>query len=336
MPPIHIPGLKLGDRVEDSFVVLNVDIRSLDNGDSFTVLTLGNSTGSIDSEPFWPGDQDKIAGVQKGHPVRASGEVGLFRQKKQIKVRTITVLTRDAVDLMSLLPAVGQVDRYWDTLDGWRRSIEKPRLRAVLDLFFEDDAFREKFERCPASIRGHHAQLGGLLKHTTEVAAIARAVARTSGADQDVVLAGVLLHDIGKLEAYSWDGIFDYTVPGSLLGHVVLGALMFDERLGIEPDPVCTEEERLVLLHAILSHHGQLAFGSPVQPMTLEAEVLHWADNASAKTTSVADALNDPESFVDGPVSKPKWALDRRRVYRSACDWGYRSACDWGVPAEKE
>jgi 3'-5' exoribonuclease len=322
MPPIHLPSLKPGDRVEGTLLVLDVETRSLDSGDSFTLLSLGNNTGSISSEPFWPGDQGKIAGVRKGHPVEVSGEVGVYKQKKQLRVRSITVLPRNAVDLMGLLPTVGSVERYWDTLDGWRRAIEKPRLRAVLDLFFEDDEFRSKFELCPASVRGHHARLGGLLKHTTEVAAIARAVARASGADQDVVLAGALLHDIGKLEAYSWDGLFDYTVPGSLLGHVVLGALIFDERLGIEEDPVCTEEERLVLLHSILSHHGRLEYGSPVQPMTLEAEVLHWSDNASAKTASVAEALNDPGNFDDGPVSRPLWTVDRRRVYSQACDWG--------------
>jgi 3'-5' exoribonuclease len=207
-------------------------------------------------------------------------------------------------------------------LDGWRRAIGKTRLKRVLDLFFEDDEFRLQFEGCPASIRGHHAQLGGLLKHTTEVAAIARAVARASGADLDLVLAGVLLHDIGKLESYQWDGVFDHTVVGSLLGHVVIGALMFDRRLEMEHEPPCTQEERQVLQHLILSHHGKLEYGSPVQPMTLEAEVLHWADNASAKTASMSDVLDDEDNFVEGKISKPLWQIDRRRVYRMTCDWG--------------
>ncbi|UCG88617.1 MAG: hypothetical protein JSW71_08785, partial [Gemmatimonadota bacterium] len=121
---------------------------------------------------------------------------------------------------------------------------------------------------------------------------------------------------------YSWSGVFDYTVAGSLLGHVVLGALMFERRLNEEKEQPCTEEERQVLLHLILSHHGKLEFGSPVTPMTLEAEALHWADNASAKTASLADVLSDPDSFSEGPVSRPNWQLDRRRVYRHGCDWG--------------
>ncbi len=323
MPQTDIPNLKPAQRIQDAFLVLDVELRTLETGEPFTILRLGNSTGEIATEPFWPTRQDEVAGVKKGHAVHVVGEVGVYRQKKQVRVSSIRVLPTDALDLTALLPTVGPVDRYWDTIDGWRRSIVKPRLTAVLDLFFEEDEFRGRFELCPASVRGHHAQLGGLLKHTTEVAAIARAISRASGADQDVVLAGVLLHDIGKLDAYSWDGAFDYTVAGSLLGHVVLGSLMFDQRVRVEAELPCTEEEKWVLLHMILSHHGQLEYGSPVQPMTLEAEVLHWADNASAKSASVADAIRDADNFPEGSISRPQWALDRRRVYRHACDWGY-------------
>jgi 3'-5' exoribonuclease len=322
MAALNVPMLQAGDRVQETFLVIDSETRSLDTGELYTLLRVGNSTGEISTEPFWPSRQNEIAGVQKGQAVDIIGEVGSFRQKRQLKVTSIRVLPKEAVDLSSLLPSVGPVDRYWETIDGWRRSIGKPRLKRVLDLFFEDDEFRLGFEHCPASVRGHHAQLGGLLKHTTEVAAIARAVARASGADLDLVLAGVLLHDIGKLESYRWDGTFDYTIAGSLLGHVVIGALMFDRRLEMEEEPPCTTEERQVLQHLILSHHGKLEYGSPVQPMTLEAEVLHWADNASAKTASMSQVLRDEDNFAEGLISKPNWQIDRRRVYRMTCDWG--------------
>ncbi|UCG85847.1 MAG: TraI domain-containing protein, partial [Gemmatimonadota bacterium] len=186
MPQIHIPTLTVGDRIEDTFLVLDVETRSLESGDQYTFLRLGNSTGGIATEPFWPARSHEIAGVRKGHPVRILGEVGTYRQKKQLKVNSIRVIPKDSVEISQLLPTVGPVERFWDTVDGWRLDIAKPRLRNVLDLFFEDGDFRHKFERCPASINGHHAKLGGLLKHTTEVAAIARTIARTSGADLDV------------------------------------------------------------------------------------------------------------------------------------------------------
>ncbi len=101
---------------------------------------------------------------------------------------------------------------------------------------------------------------------------------------------------------------------------------MFDRRIREEAEPPCTDEERRVLLHLILSHHGKLEFGSPIQPMTLEAEVLHWADNASAKTADVADVLRNSDNFPDGAVSRTQWRLDRRRIYRDACTWGASGA----------
>ena len=133
----------------------------------------------------------------------------------------------------------------------------------------------------------------------------------------------MLLHDIGKLDAYRWDSVFDYTDAGHLLGHVVLGSLMLDRRLKEEAVPPCTAEERALLHHLVLSHHGKLEFGSPVPPMTLEAEVLHWADNASAKTASMAEALKEAEAFGEGLVSQRRfWQLDYRRAYRGSSNWG--------------
>jgi 3'-5' exoribonuclease len=250
------------------------------------------------------------------------GEIESYRDRPQLKITSLRVLPPDTVDVRSLLPSVGTVDRYWEVLDGWRMEIPKPRLKKVVDLFYDDPDFRRQYEQCPASIRGHHAAIGGLLKHTTEVAAIGRTIARTSGADPDLVLAGVLLHDIGKIESYRWDGMFEHTQTGSLIGHVVLGALMLERRLAAEIPPPCTELEREILLHLILSHHGRLEFGSPVLPMTLEAEVIHWADNASAKTGSISEALANPGNFPSGSISSRVRGLDGRRLFNGRSDWG--------------
>jgi 3'-5' exoribonuclease len=320
--PIDIPSLTVGARVEGTFLVREVDVRTQAQGEPFTILTLGNATGTIATEPFWAERAAEVAGLARGHAVQVIAEVASYRDRKQLKVTSIRHLPSGSVDLGTLVPSVGTVDRYWSTLDGWRREITKPRLRAVVDLFYEDDDYRRRYEQCPGATFGHHALLGGLLKHTVEVAAIARTIAKTSGADIELVVAGVLLHDIGKLEAYTWDGTFDQTVRGRLLGHVVLGAMMLDRRLGETSPSACTDLERDILLHLILSHHGRLEFGSPITPMTLEAEVLHWADNASAKTDTVADALRDDANFPQGPVSASQRMLDHRRFWRGTSDWG--------------
>jgi 3'-5' exoribonuclease len=320
--PIHIPSLTLGTRLEGSFLVLEVDARTTGGGDPFTILTLGNASGRIGTVPFWPERQDEVSGLRRGHVVHVVGEVTTYRDRKQLSITTLRHVPPDAVDRTALLPSVGSVDRYWNTLDSWRQEMRKLRLRAVVDLFYEEDAFRQRYEQCPAAVFGHHAVIGGLLKHTTEVAAIARTIARACGADQELVLTGVLLHDIGKLDSYRWDGVFEHTELGYLLGHVVLGALMLDRRLAQESPAPCTAVERDILLHLILSHHGKKEFGSPITPMMLEAEVLHWADNASAKTASVAEALRDDGNFPEGTVSTLQRSLDHRRVSRLRSDWG--------------
>lgn len=325
---LNLPALALGDRIQDPLLVLDVDLRGGDT--PHTILTLSNRSGSLQTAPFWHADQPKIAGISKGDVVQVIGDLTAYRDRRQLKVSSIRVLPREAVDWRALMPSVGEVTGFWEALDKWRREIRAPRLAATLALFFEDPDFRRRYGECPASLAGHHAGLGGLLKHTTEVAAIGRAIARVCGADQEVVLAGVLLHDIGKLEAYSWEGSFAMTEAGSLLGHVVLGCLMLDRRVGEEETDPCTEQELQILHHLILSHHGKLEFGAAVPPMTLEAEVLHYADNASAKTASMADALADPDNFSGRELVSAKtiWQLDRRRAYRGSSGWGRESGRD--------
>src|SRR5205809_167897 len=248
---LDLGALQIGDRVQDTLLVLEAEQKSFDGG-AYTVLTFGNATGRLPSAPFFDKDLPYVEGVRRGHVVQVIGEIAEYRGRRQLRVTApLRLLPDGAVDLSQLLPTVGDVTRYWEVLDG------------------------------------------------------------------------VLLHDIGKLESYRWDGVFEYTDAGHLLGHVALGALMLERRLALEAERPCSGAERDVLLHLVLAHHGRLEFGSPVSPMTLEAEVLHWADNASAKTSSMGEALREAEAFGDSLVSQRKfWQLDYRRAYRGVSDWG--------------
>jgi 3'-5' exoribonuclease len=131
----------------------------------------------------------------------------------------------------------------------------------------------------------------------------------------DLVVAGALLHDIGKVEAYEIDGGgFGYTPCGLLLGHVVLGCFMLERRLSAASRSICSDGQLLDLQHMILSHHGSLEFGSPVQPMTAEAEIVHWADEASAKANDMIESLDDSDGFASGKAFSDKrpWRVGRR------------------------
>lgn len=326
VPAAAVPDLArlaVGERVDHPLLVVEIEHRESARG-GFTTLTLANRHGRLPTAPFWTEDRPRIAGLERGVVAQVGGEVGQYNGRRQLKVSTIRVLPPEVVDWRVLMPSVADVGPYWETLDRWRGEIRGPRLRHTLDRCFADEAFRLRFERCPASTSGHHAELGGLLRHTCEVAAIGRAVARACRADVDLVLAGALLHDIGKLEAYRWEGIFENTDAGTLLGHVTLGMLMFARRVAAPEPAPCTDQELAILQHLIASHHGRLEFGAPVPPMMLEAEVLHFADNASAKTASMADALADADNFSGGSLVSAHglWQLDRRRAYRGSSGWG--------------
>ena len=143
-------------------------------------------------------------------------------------------------------------------------------------------------------------------------------------ANVDLVVAGALLHDIGKVDAYAVtpEG-FSHTPVGTLLGHVTLGALMLDRRMQLM-DPALSDAQQQELLHMVLSHHGALEFGSPVQPMTTEAEIVHWADEASAKAGDMLDEFADPDLFPMGGMgelsAKRSWKLGRR-LWRRPGGW---------------
>ncbi len=331
MPPLDLRRLTVGDRVEHQFLVRDRSEKSTRAGLPFVVLTLANRTGTIETAPIWSERLDWALGADRGKVVHVVGEIGVFgddsARKRQLQLTApVRVLAREGYDPTEFLPRIDvEFEKIWDAVDKLRESISAPSIRRAVDLFYGDDTFRLTLERTPGSITRHHAQIGGLLLHSYEVASIARHVARTvRHVNADLVVAGALLHDIGKVEAYavSPEG-FAHTTAGLLLGHVALGALMLERRLPQLKIPLTTDQ-RDELLHLILSHHGAQEHGSPVQPMTVEAEIVHWADEASSKATDMLDDLSDPDLFPtggDSPFSaRRSWRLGRK-LWRRPNAW---------------
>ena len=331
---LAIPQLAPGSRVQDTLLVFDRSDRKTKEGEPFVVLTLGNSSGRIDTSPIWSDKLEWADGARTGKIVQAIGDVVWYQRgtngRKQLALTSpISILPDALFRPEKFLPSIdGEVGRIWNWIDKVRVDLESRTLRRVLDLFFGDDGFRIRFEQTPGSTSGHHAKLGGLLLHTYEVTNIARQTARTMGigpsrVNLDLVTAGALLHDIGKVEAYEiGPGGFTASPCGLLVGHVVLGCLMLERRVTSMRGRVCTEGQLLDLQHMILSHHGALEFGSPVQPMTAEAEMVHWADEASAKATDMMETLEDPEMFAGGRElsDRSHWRVGRR-VWRRPHGW---------------
>ena len=319
--------LPVGGRVEDPLRVLDIEHRESAGG-AYTTLTLGNRHGALPTAPFWAEERSRVAGIERGAIVHVVGEVGQYNGRRQLKVSAMRLLPRSAVDWRDLLPTVGEVAPYWEPLDRWRAEIRRPRLRRTLDLFYADPEFRGRYEECPASTTGHHAELGGLLKHTCEIAAIGRAIGRVSAGGRRAGPGRGVASRHRQAGGLQLAGRLRSHRDRRALGHVTLGMLMLDRRVRAESPAPCTERELGILQHLIASHHGKPEFGAAVAPMTLEAEVLHFADNASAKTASMAAGARRPGqlrgrragerkiALAAGPAASLPWQQRLGRRYR--------------------
>jgi 3'-5' exoribonuclease len=324
MSALDLAVLAVGARVQHELMVRGREDKVTKNGDPFAVLQLGNASGQI-SANVWKEQLPFLEGVKAGSVVQVIGAVESYQGRRQLKITApLRVVATAAVNLDEFLPRVAvDIAKLWETVDKWRHDMRSGKLRAAVDLFFADDAFRASFERAPGAPRGHHAQIGGLLMHVVEVGTIARASAKMMRGDVDLVTAGALLHDIGKVETYAITAAgFDYTQRGFLLQHVVLGSLMLDRRLRTLPQGTLSEAQELELQHFIQSHHGIQEHGAAVRPMTLEAELLHWADQSSANGNNFNEAIEDPELFPGSEEFsvRKSWRLDRK-VWRRQHEW---------------
>jgi 3'-5' exoribonuclease len=197
------------------------------------------------------------------------------------------------------------VDEMWRELEGRLASIEHPQLRELLTRIATANADRLRI--WPAARQVHHAYRGGLLEHILKMMEVLDFLARTYGARRDLVIAGALLHDIGKLQELSYNVAIDYSVRGNLIGHIVMGAALLRDHVREMPD--FPPDLALELEHLILSHHGEKELGSPVVPMTVEAFILSAVDDLDAKLHQVRRHIADDDT--NGPFTSYQRYLER-------------------------
>ena len=204
-------------------------------------------------------------------------------------------------------------------LDGRIGAVGDPWIRRLLKALFQDDAaLRDSFSRAPAAKSMHHVSLGGLLEHTLSVLGMGqRACDHYPALNRDLVVAGVLLHDLGKTAELSYQRSFGYTDMGNLLGHITIEAEWINREVGKIPG--FPEELRLQILHIVLSHHGRLEFGSPVLPKTPEALLVHYLDDLDGKLEAMFRAIEDgPENGSWSPFSRSLERMIYRRRWPKA------------------
>ncbi len=291
------------------FLCTRKEVRAGRNGEYMSLL-LQDATGEVRAKVFQDVELTKLE-FDAGEFVKAQGRGNSFNQQLELvleKIRRV-VPDRDAADGFReedcIRCAPRPADEMWQDLQARIHAIEDPQLRELLASITHHHA--ERLKVWPAARQVHHAYRSGLLEHVLALAEVGAPLAERYRARRDLVVAGAILHDIGKLQELSYDLATGYTVEGNLVGHIALGVGML--RDAVREQPGFPPELATELEHLILSHHGARELGSPVEPMTIEAFILAAVDNLDATIQQVRQHLADDDT--DGPFTSYHRRLER-------------------------
>jgi 3'-5' exoribonuclease len=288
-------------------------VRKDSRGVPYLSLKLVDQTGSIDAR-MWGLSDELLGGLPSPSYVDVEGHAHEYRGTLQVKVERLRVLRREEVSEEDYLPATDQ-DRQAlaDEILLAGRGFENAHLRDLFELMASDEEFWEAFCEAPAAKGMHHARIGGLLEHSVSCLRIARALAGLYPVDRDLLLFGAIFHDVGKVRELSWGGGgFAYTKEGRLLGHVVLGERLVASYVALLPG--FPEELRLRISHVLLSHQGEIEYGSPERPKTLEALLVHLVDNLDARAAMYLETTTNVSpggwSHHENPLGRALYVPD--------------------------
>ncbi|MCY2934503.1 MAG: OB-fold nucleic acid binding domain-containing protein [Planctomycetota bacterium] len=289
--------LNNGDNVDDVFLVVQKQTRANRQGNPYLFLELRDRTGSIDAR-LWNIPENSALGFNEGDYVHVRGKVQVFQGALQMIMTYLEPHNGAGIEAADFIPQshVNPV-LLLKQLREILYKINNVHLKALCDALLMDEELISKLMSAPAGIKNHHAYHGGLLEHVVTLIMVShRILPFYPIVDSDLLVVGILLHDLGKVDELAYDRTYSYTDEGQLIGHLVMGVEMLTakikeaEKLTDEPFPT---ELALRLKHMIVSHHGTLEFGSPKVPMTPEALFLHHIDNLDAKLHAITKELED-------------------------------------------
>lgn len=281
-PHMFIKDFKEGAKISGIYLVREKSFNTTKKGSFYIFLQLSDKTGMIKANK-WDADRPLFDSFQVDGFVRVRGMVENFKDFLQLKLESIEKAQEEELDISSFIPSTDKDrDVMYESLMSDIRNIKNIYIKALLTNIFSNPSLAGKFKKAPAATDFHHAYLGGLLEHTVSCLELAKGLfSKYRGINEEVLICGVMVHDIGKIEELSYDRSFYYTDKGRLVGHIVLGVNLVEKE--IDKIPGFPEDLKNLILHIILSHHGEHEWGSPKRPMCLEAVIMHHIDNLDAK-----------------------------------------------------
>lgn len=305
-----IATLRVGEAVNQYLLIKQATKGVTTMGKPFMTLILQDKSGSIESK-LWDAGDEQVQMYPAGGIVHISGEIQDYRGKLQLRIKQIRpVKEGEPIQVSDLVQSSDTPkEQLYEELQSYLLDIHNPAINRITRQLVKKHEIA--FMTYPAATKNHHDYASGLIDHVTSMLRLGKAIADLYPTiNRDLLYAGIILHDIGKVVELSGPVSTVYTVKGNLLGHITIMVSEIEviaEELGIEG------EEVMLLQHMVLSHHGKEEWGSPKKPMIQEAEILHYIDNIDAKMNMLKRALSKTEA---GEFTERLFALDNRAFYK--------------------
>jgi 3'-5' exoribonuclease len=295
----YVTELEVNKPVTAAFLVISKEVREKKSGEPYLSLMLGDKSGRVDAK-MWDNVAEVTDSFDRDDFVKIKGVVQLHLNRPQLVIHKIRSMPDSEVDFADFFPAsLRNPDEMWIELRGIVNAVLNPHLRVLLNSLLDDPEIARRFRMAPAAKSIHHAFLGGLLEHVLSLCGLCRiTAAHYPNIDPDLMIAGAVLHDIGKIYELSYDRGFNYTTEGQLLGHIMIAFRMIGDK--INAIPAFPPSLRNLVEHMVISHHGRLEFGSPKLPQFPEAILLHYLDDMDSKMEAMRGLIeSDRQSSSD-------------------------------------
>lgn len=305
----YIRDLKPNEASTGVFLVHTKEVRQKRTGEPYLSLLLADRSGEIDAK-MWDGVAEVMDTFDRDDFIKIKGLMQIYNNRAQFTIHKLRPVPDAEVDFRDFFAASQRdPDEMWAELRGIVNALENQHVKALLDAFLDDPEISSRYRIAPAAKTIHHAFRSGLLEHVLSLCGLARVTAAHYPAvDDNLLIAGCVLHDIGKIYELTYERGFGYSAEGQLIGHISIAMRMMTEKLRLFPD--FPPELRNIIEHMILSHHGRLEFGSPKVPAFPEALLLHYLDDLDSKMEAMR-VLTEKDPHAEGMFTPWSQSLER-------------------------